>query len=171
MKKLVKELLVEDDVKKWKDTYAIVSVCEEKIINRMDYIIKTIFEAFGLKVSYWTAYSEDGSLNSSISENTVGWYEIDFQNYNSFPKKKLVILLKDGTEFGFDDHEFPRRWLFEDFEQELIDGKISYLKAKDFKDKIEKEYLIKKQKETAELVNSIKAKLTKQELAALKKSL
>lgn len=85
-------------------------------------------------------------------------------------KYEMVIITKDGGEWAWDS-SIPLRWLFEDCEEEIINGKTLYdAKLKKKKEEaIVKKTLKKKLDET--LAVQAKAKLSKEELAALKRTL
>jgi hypothetical protein len=86
-------------------------------------------------------------------------------------------LLKDGSEWSYEGL-LPSRWLFEDFEDELIEGKQKFdekekLRKLQLKEKKEK----KKQKEALrsvediKMMSELKKKLSPEELDILKRNL
>lgn len=166
MKKVV---LQKDVFTYWRSLKKDVGRIEDEIVNRISYVWYTINNAFGNEVDTW--YFDDAG------EGEVGNLDIDDSFVSSIQtdyKKKstgdMAILLKDGSEFGFYS-EFPTRWLFEDFEQELIEGKKKYEEQEVARKEAEK---IKRQRQKAKtlvLADQAKLKLSKEELAALKKIL
>lgn len=140
---------------------------ESKIIGRIHYIMLSIFNTFGQKNAYWYFYGaaegEQGDFWRHYEKDAIS---IVFDNCPA--GENMVILLKDGSEWRFDD-SIPTRWLFEDFETELAEGKKKYqgkLKA----DKIAAQNKRFQQKqEDKKLAAAAKGKLTKQELSALLK--
>lgn len=158
----------------WKKLYSETSKLENQICNRIDYIVKTVFKTFGAKLSTWYFYgAEEGEMGDLNRALYTDYFSVITElvrdrngNYNHID---MVILLKDGSEWGFEG-EYPTRWLFEDFEEELIEGKKKYQeKVQEEKNKKKEKDLLKKQKNEL-LVEKAKAKLTKEELKALKSS-
>lgn len=103
---------------------------EEKISNRLDYVIRETFAKFGVKVLYWYINGADegdgGDLlkafrwDDQIGELCISWDD------STVNPNDLCIIDKNGCEFGFAEGEIPRRWLFEDFAEELTAGIRAY---------------------------------------------
>jgi hypothetical protein len=141
---------------------------EEKIVDRLHYIVTSIFKLFNKKDAYWYFYgAAEGEVGDLWSHYDIDSISIVADNC---PDDSMVILLKDGSEWGLDDG-IPTRWLFEDFEQEVVNGKTLYeAKLKQHKAN-EKEKRFLQKEEDKKLVEIAKAKLTKKELAAIRKAL
>jgi len=148
---------------------------EGQIINRIDYIVRTIFQTFNHKLDCWYFYgagegdvgdllrhydSDEINIITELARNKGGGYD----------SIEMVILDKEGNEWGFDS-SIPTRWLFENFEQELIDGKRLFEDQQIERKKNQKELSAKKKLEDQALATAAKAKLSKKELAALRRSL
>lgn len=90
-----------------------------KICSRIDYIWSRIFKTFGESFEWWCF--------ADAAEGEVGCLRIDDIAIRDFEFDRCLpdfeILLKDGTEWGL--WQIPTRWLFEDFEQELVEGKLA----------------------------------------------
>jgi hypothetical protein len=144
------------------------SAFEQTIIDRISYIMASVFKLFGKNGAYWWF--------SGADEGEVGsfWKNYDPEQVSVITEctsgEEMIILLKDGSEWGLVDG-FPTRWLFEDFETEIQDGKQKY-KEKEIRRKAEMKKLSEQQKvEHEALIQSAKSKLSKKELNAIKKYL
>lgn len=159
-----------EDFSVWTELNKKTSVLESTIEDRIDYIIRKIYDMFGHKIAWWDypghgSRGEGGSLKDSISKNEVN-FSFECESSKNF---KEVVAIIEGGEWGFES-SFPKRWLFEDFEDELQAGIESYEKLQKER---EADALIKKTKSIAknkQLIESAKSKLTKEELKALQKS-
>ena len=141
---------------------------EQQIVNRIHFIMTSIFSLFNKKRAYWYFYG--------AGEGEVGnlWDNIDKLQVNVIidecPGDAMVILLKDSSEWSLDDG-FPTRWLYEDFEDELVDGKAKY-ELKEVQWKAEQKIKLQNiKKEQEKLAKAAKSKLSKEELQALKRTL
>jgi hypothetical protein len=148
-----------------------------QINNRIEYIIDLKEKTFKRKCGYfWYHYGagegDAGDLEQSLNGDQVSpvieYYRSE--NIGKTERTAANILLRDGSLWYLDEG-FPIRWLYEAFEEELTNGKLAY-EDKEAKDteKLKQKKELKKQKE-AELAKSAQAKLTKEELKALKSSL
>lgn len=144
---------------------------EGQILDRITYIIRFWMETFGGKLETWyfdgAAEGDVGDLRHYMSGTTIhNICTICKPN----PNAEMVIIDKDGDEYAWES-EIPTRWLYEDFEQEIVNGKTLF-EAREKQRKEEKALKKKNQKEAdMALVELAKSKLTKEELAALKKTL
>lgn len=99
------------------------------IIDRIDFIVKKIHSLFNSKLSTWYfPGAEEGSIGNF--DNAINYdYEIN-DDYISIvaehrATQPIKLILNDGKEI--EAYSVPIRWLFEDFEEELIKGKQLYL--------------------------------------------
>jgi len=139
-----------------------------EIEKRIGYITDKIYETFNLK-------KEDWGFTEGVEAGEYGSFDMSSNKDKIFISSAPglydeIIITKEGEEWCF-DCSIPTRWLFEDFEKELKDGKKLYEKKreeekKEAKDKKE----LKKQKE-AEMLKNIAAKLSDDEKKLLKKKL
>lgn len=141
---------------------------ESDIIDRCNYIMTSIFKLFDKKSAYWYFYGAGEGEFGDFWDN----YHKDYVHIiaDNCPGKEMVILLKDGSEWGFSDG-FPTRWLFEDFENELIEGKSLYEKREAERQEASKKKREEKKIKVKAIAEIAKSKLSKEELAALKKVL
>lgn len=162
-------------VLEWKHKSHEAGILKEKIIERINYVVRTIFSTFNIKIDTWYFYGagegEVGSLSRAIGSNSVSFIvEIARNSKGEYQSSPMVILLKDGSEWGLES-EFPLHWLFENFEQELFEGKKKFEEKEVERKKNQKELSIQKKLEDKVLVETAKTKLSKKELAALRRSL
>jgi len=153
--------LTEEYISDYEEAKSIVGNKEAIIIDRIDYIVKTIHKTFNKKLNYWYF---DGAR-----EGEVGPVRLD-EDYIYLiidsSSAELEIIDKDGDEIDLRESFFTR-WLTEDFEQELIEGKELYKQAerdRDRKAKVRKE---REKKGKKALIEFAKKKLSKEELNAL----
>lgn len=169
MNKVITKQLVEQ----WKTVSQQAGVFEDQIVNRIDYIVKTIFKTFDQKLEYWYFYGagegEVGTLRINDDYFSV-ITELGRNRNRDYDSQQMVILLKDGSEWGFDG-SYPTRWLFEDFEKELIDGKKKFEEKEIARKLKQKEISAAKEQEDESLIEAAKKKLSKKELAAIRRSL
>lgn len=140
-----------------------ISDLNEMIINRIHYIISFLFETFSEKKgSWWFDGAEEGEVGD-FWKNYYG-YEIAFRT--DIFVNDIKIIDKNGN-FWSCGGWIPDRWLFEDFENEIIEGK-KLLEEQNAKKKTD-ELQLKEQNELEKqkLITSAKSKLTKQEIKAL----
>ena len=130
---------------------------EKKIVKRTNYIIKKIQESFDRKNIKWSFSDEPEDI---FDDRDIGWIsskvlssgtvvdEILLSSLNMTPIRHYEAYFYVGDElfdwtydFDSDLPKFPKRWLFEPFEQELKEGREKYLKE------LEKQKLDRKEKE------------------------
>lgn len=126
------------------------------IADRITYILKVLYNTFGMRLKYWYfegAEEEDiGNLWRYLKNDYIDHLVVCVHEAND---AEIAIIDKYGNEWEFDCC-LPTRWLFEDFERELIDGAKKYEELNS---------------EDRKLANIAKSKLTKEELEALRKVL
>lgn len=146
----------------WQESRKRADALEEDIVDRMGYVIQTICKTFNAQYETWYfSDAQEGQMGHLTWDEPELFSVWDIRN-----RKDMAILTKDGEEYRF-DNSFPTRWLFENFEDELTDGKRRF-------DEREEEGLKKRLAATDytnKLAESAKSKLTKEELRALKKVL
>lgn len=162
----MKKVILESDFKKWKDLITQADMIESSIINRICYILTFWLQTFGNTLSSWYFEGADeghvGDLDSHISDSVIYGIVLDY-----FYDNKTNIIDKHGNNLSCDD-DIPTRWLFEDFEEEIVNGK------KLFEDKMaakkaaafERKKVTKEQRQA--LIDGAKSKLTKEELKAIR---
>lgn len=163
-----KEPLTKSLVNDWKVARAASGKYEDMITERIDFILRRLFITFGMELDYWyfdgAGEGEVGDLGRWMGDTEIHGIVTEVTRRSS--RADIVILLKDGFEWGYDG-SLPTRWLFEDFEQEVLSGK----------EKFEQQEIERKKKKAATkaddlaLAEAAKAKLSKKELAALRRTL
>lgn len=154
-------------VKEAEELAAKAGKLEEKIIKRLHYIMTSIFKTFNQTKAYWYFYGADeGEVGDLWRHYDPTQISVVIENCPS----EMVIIDKNGEYWGFED-SIPTRWLFESFEEELAQGKIKFIKKTGDLEAERKAKALQEKEAAKELAVRAKAKLTKAELAALKKSL
>jgi len=139
----------------------------KEIFKRCTYIISYIFSVFNVKNHYFwfndndSYYEFDMVLSLYKNKYNTIFYSTGSKSLGKSPSDCMII---DCNEDEADVWQsFPKRWLFEDFEQELTNGKNK------FEEKIKAQEILFKTKESKkkDLISSAKKKLTKEERKAL----
>jgi hypothetical protein len=137
----------EDDYKKLVDLQYQCGILESKFSDRCNYIVRTCASILKKKIDWWDF--------TNGSENNAGRFKaaqarnydyVSFSGEGSFFGNDSVIILKNGGEWIFGNGEFPTRFLYEDFETEVSNGRQLYLERKQEKIKKESKKLLKKKK-------------------------
>lgn len=118
-------------IKDWQNAMQTAGALEQGIIDRIDYVLKVWFKAFGSELKNWYFDgAEEGSMgNMRIGNDNIYGICLDSckGNQNFYD---MIILDKDDDEYGW-EYEVPIRWLFDnDFEKEIIEGKRKYEEKK-----------------------------------------
>lgn len=101
-------------------------------IKRVDYILRKIFTSYGHKYSFcdwWFGNAMEGTRGSIFDGIEKDAVEFDYY----YKKEPCHCIIKN--EIWELSSCFPLRWLWEDFEKELLDGKNAYKKYDDGKHK------------------------------------
>jgi hypothetical protein len=137
-----------------------LDVVEKDIIDRIDYIVKTIIKTYKKKLQYWHFSNAAEDEIGDISENIYHAESHGDVSITIEPYEDLDFIDKENCEWGLEDG-FPYEWLFTDFEEELKEGRKAYLeKEKQNKSK-------EKSENSKKVLETIKSKLSKEELKAL----
>jgi hypothetical protein len=140
--------------------------CRGKIIDRMNYIIRSIFEICGGKLDWWDLKNDDPEYRSSIIKPEINMFD-DFVSFYAVGSLKNDCIVDKNGNGIFIREEFPKRWLWEDFEDEIKNG-LAEVKRRE---ELSKLHAQKKEKEKLEKQEQIKqqvlAKLTPEEIKAL----
>ena len=145
-----------------------LSQLEEVLTDRIGYIIDKLHDICGINYEYW--YFE-GAPEGDVGKPDIDQYTVSslVVDYGCNGYKSIKLILKDGEEWILEE-SFPSRWLFEDFEQEVIDGKKKFdAKEKARKEKAKQQRLSRKEKDKR-IIEKVTSKLTKEEIAAIKRS-
>ena len=142
---------------------------------RCEEVILSICKIFN-KRCWWYKYNNDDSIESS-DDDANGFFDPNWKHLVEVEinpiqgKSDMICDVKEGCQSDL-SIGFPIRFLFEDFEQEVIDGKKS-ARAELEKERIEKkEKALAAKSRKAELAASarekLKSVLTPEEMKALK---
>lgn len=155
-------------IKNAKDARKIYDAQIKPIEARINYIVMKIFELFEIKDHYWYLYgAAEGTRGDILNECNCTYiepmYDSHKNNYKSGHIEDMNIYDRYNKHISLCDG-FPTRWLWEDFEKELIDGKATY-EAERLAQEAEANLVKKNADKTKKLVNKIlaKKKLTKKE--------
>jgi len=162
-KKLPKDILKQ---------YQEFSKIEGQIVDRVDYILRTIFSAFSKRLDYWYFYGAgEGEIGPIKLDSWMKYEQVDGIVLEPYPSKDFGILLKNEKgqlkyEWGLKEG-FPSKWLTEDFEVELIQGVAAYKDSELQKKAKANAKREENKKKKAELVKTAKKKLSPAEKKAL----
>lgn len=144
--------------------FSLKAEVEGFVMDRVEYIIEKIAATFDSEVKWWSfpcssEYHSMGNFYDAYNDDC-------FQFEGEFKRSDWCIILDDGEEYDL-NNEFPTRWLYEEFEEELINGKkeLEQKLAKQKEDKVKKTLL--KNSAKKKLLESAKSKLTEEERKAL----
>lgn len=169
--------LTQDIVEKRKEFKNKYHELESMVLNRMDYVLRESMNILNYKVDWWDTQSEEAKYylehgsDNCITGDT--WYPNDWVvnakkgSVYEPDEESTTFINKFGKEHSLFADAYPTRWLFEDFEQELSDGRFAYLEKK-IKDQETKKIKLEKEKtKKALLKEQAKSKLTAEEQKAL----
>lgn len=157
--------ITDGDITALNSTYNAYNQHAQGIQNRVNYIVRKTAEIFGGKIGWWDWNNGGGEVDGHFEPSFL---RNDYINVDGETKGggDWVAILKDDEEWEL-RLVVPLRWLTEDFEQELIDG-IQKYKDKELKRKeTEKQKKLTRAANKQKLLETVKAKLTKEELKAL----
>ncbi len=122
-----------DCVEKLQQTIKKAQLLSDCIEKRISYIVKTLNEMFGEIDFGWMSEFECGACGEinliELLKQDVIW--INFEGIKKSLAKNYNLILKDGNLWRMEDGFIPKRWLFEDFEQEIIAGRKIYLEEQE----------------------------------------
>ncbi len=139
-------------------TYAILV---ETISKRMSYIIEFCLKTCNGRLEWWDWHNEKefpSAYGPDIINITGEWVF----------KEKMDFIDKYGKEQSLEYGYIPTRWLYEDFEDEFVNGIKLLQEQKKEKARKDTEKQQKKKQAKEELLASLKSKLTPEELKVLK---
>src|SRR5687768_12546114 len=112
-----------------KEAIAELSIAEDAVRNiryrfheRVEYIMSQLEIILKGNVEWWDFSNETRNTDGYITSTMIK--EFAFRVNGSFGFDAPAVLLKDGTEWSFDQGEIPTSFLFEDFEEEVKEGVI-----------------------------------------------
>jgi hypothetical protein len=131
---------------------------EDAIVNRSDYIVRTIWELQGQKdnLEWWDFGNEGGK------DGPKGYFdEKEYREYVEYAygtKKWKNILYRDS---------FPTKWIWEDFEDSLAKEVKQFVEKETKEREDAKNKRVAKEIQSKALIASALAKLTKEEAKAM----
>lgn len=145
--------------------------------DRITYIVELVCKVCKRKFVdwYYPNISDDEFGNFDSATFTKGRYgdsiKLEIEIGSNYNRNILtdVIILKNGEECNLS--EIPTRWLVEDFEGELINGRKAYLEKILHDKKINHERKNKKLSKEKAIIASIENKLTSEELKFIKQKI
>ena len=132
------------------------------IQERFQYIMETLFRIQGAKLEWYDFDNEGGEGNPGEFDQYRYRYDTHFTGEWSIPSKAITIP-------ELDDYAFPNKWYYEDFEQSVVDKLKSLKEERERKEEERKKRQEESKKREAVLLDSIKKKLSPEEIAYLKK--
>lgn len=158
--------IAKEDFSKWKKSYQITSKLEANIRKRIGYVLDVLMKTFGTKMIDWYFSDDDyPDLFDNVSRRYINSIIVETES-DPNDGYQLTIIDKNGKEWNWND-SIPLRWLYEDCEKEIIDGKALY----DAKLQNKLDQKLSQFTKTHVIADRAKAKLTPEELEALKKIL
>jgi len=159
-------------VKQWQLAKREVGKLEDEISERIDFILNTWFNIYGAKIDYWyfddAAEGELGDMERYFGDDSIYGFYIELKNS---PNGDMTFIDKEGDEYSWQS-EIPTRWLFEEgFAEEITKGKAEYERLEAERKANKKKKAAAKKEKDALLAAQAKSKLSKEELAALKRAL
>jgi hypothetical protein len=151
----------------WKYTQLAGSYTD-KIEQRITYVLRRIYQEFDFELDYWyfdgAEEGQVGDLARHLDKDIVSGFITESKTPGYI--EDFSIDFDDGTvaDFGYG---FPTRWLYEDFEDELVRGKASYIQKQQDKKAQAASRRAAKKAEKALLKASAASKLTLAEKKAL----
>ena len=133
----------------------------EDLTKRFYYIVHTIAQLTGRTIDWFDYDNEGGEYNPGVFDTEVYrdcvGYLGEFSN-----KKDMKVRFED-----YDD-SFPTRWFYNNFEDELKSEQSAFFKEEEEKNNEKNAKLLKNKQDFTKIQNSIKAKLTKEEMAYIR---
>lgn len=168
----MKEPITHNLVNEWQALKSKASALEDDIEQRIDYIIRFWFATFDAKLDTWyfvdANEGEVGNLSYHMNDEEISSIHVEMKSGNF--KDDEYIIDKFGNEWGWES-SIPTRWLFENFEQEIIGGKKLFEEKEIARKAKQKEKSAQKKLKDKALADAAKSKLSKEELAALRREL
>lgn len=166
MKIAGKEKLESSNISEYNDTKRKFEICREKIVDRMNYIIHSIFEICGGKLDWWDLENDDPEYRSQDIKPDFPLFSDYISFYAVGSLKNDYIVDKSGLEICI-RNEFPMRWLREDFEDEIKKGLAEVKRRAELRKLHDQEKAKTRKEKQDKLKQEVLAKLTPEEIKAL----
>jgi hypothetical protein len=159
-----KPVITHELISEWKAATKVAGKLENKIIDRLGYVVNFLFKTFKRRLETWYFVdAPEGGMGEFVYDDHDIWVVTETPGHSY---DDMTIIDKDGEVWSFEGI-IPTRWLFEDFEQEVVEGKKKYEEQEEARKNTEKNKKLRQK----ELAQAAKKKLTKEELSALKRTL
>ncbi len=133
----------------------------EDLTKRFYYIVHTIAQITGRTVDWFDYDNEGGEYNPGVFETEL--YRDCVGYVGEFTHKKdMKVRFED-----YDDN-FPTYWFYSDFEAQLKNEQSAFFKQEEKRTNEKNEKLLKNKQDFTKVQNSIKTKLTQEELAYIR---
>ncbi len=155
----MKEPLIPNILEQREQIYEECATCDRKVIDRLTYIFKQVGRVCGFSFSDWHVYDASphnyGDVFSLFIRNKINVNEVSFNDLNgtSFAPHTLILLKDKKINVK---HSIPKRWLFENFEEELREARRLYIQKENHQKNL-----------IANMKTSAKAKLSAKEIRIL----
>lgn len=153
--------ITSDNIAEYNTAKAKLEEIESQINERIGYIVHFISEEMNYKCNSWDFWQDDYYHENTIKdwffdkENDISGFSIgprkgtdeQYCFYASFDDKIQYMI-----DWNNDRRRFPKRWIFEDFEEEFKEGRKKFLKEFQTKQEKKNEIKIQKLKEKQEKI-------------------
>jgi predicted transposase YbfD/YdcC len=132
---------------------------ESLVGERIGYIVETIMKTFKTSME---GYGYDDERDLSVRE----MIQDEYMNFGINTSDNLDLIDKHGQWINLIDG-IPQHWLWENFEEELENGRQKYIDQEKLKKQKAKQKYAENKIKKEKLLKSAKSKLTKEELKLL----
>lgn len=154
----------------WLELQKNSSALEDQIVDRINYIVRKICEVFNDKLDWWDFPGDGNRGEGGRMIDAINGDKVSFVAEAENALSSHEVIFKDNSKWDLNS-DFPKRWLFENFEEELIEGKERFKIFEKNRLQNKRELAASNKIKNKMLVAQAKAKLSKEELAALKKEI
>ncbi len=102
----------------------------DAIIDRLTYIFKKIARVCDFEFFDWNVIGanegEYGVIDLLFSNDKIRSYQVEFSELRGLHYDAVVPIILNGRTIDL-KYSFPKRWMFENFENELVEGRRLYL--------------------------------------------
>ena len=137
---------------------------ESIITERINYVVRRIAELAKTRVFWWDFKNGYDENDGYLDYDTFVDGGICVEGESSADRFKVVL---DNKIWNF-PFEFPQRFLFNDFDEEVLQGIESYIKEENERQQKIKESKFEKNKKKKQMLAQVAQKLTPQERRLLK---
>ena len=164
--------ITSDNIAEYNTAKAKLEEIESQINERIGYIVHFISEELNYQCNSWDFWQDD-----YYHENTIkDWFfdkENDISGFSIEPRRGtdgqycFCASTNDKIQYMIDwnndNRYFPKRWIFEDFEEEFKEGRKKFLKEFQTEQEKKNEIKLQKLKEKQEKIKKSLSKLQEEE--------